>query len=391
MQLGYEPSEEEFRSELVTWLEANVPSRAEMAASQRRSTAHMPGWARRFQRAMYDDGWLVPGWPPRFGGRDASPVEQMIYFEELARRGIERAQNPQGLSICTPSIVERGTEAQIERYGVPTLKGELTWCLGMSEPGAGSDLAALTTKAVRDGDEFVVSGQKVWTSGAHDADLCMAFVRTDADAPKHKGISTLIIDMSTLGIECRPLLEITEKDHADFNEVFFDDVRVPAENLLGELNTGWEIANTSLGHERAMLWINQATNAERTLGVVREMLCPIGDAAERDRLASAAIDVQAMWLMGYQGFAKAARGRAAPEHSILKLYGTETQQRLNLLAVEALGPAALDLSVKSGVESTRELPWMTSYFRTFGNTIAGGTSEIQRNIIAERILGLPRR
>lgn len=260
----------------------------------------------------------------------------------------------------------------------------------MSEPDAGSDLAALSTRAVRHGDRFVVDGQKVWTSGAHNATYCMAFVRTDPDAPKHKGISALIVDMDSPGIECRPLLEITEKGHADFNEVFFTEVEVPAANLVGELNGGWAIANTSLGHERAMLWINQATNAERALGVVRDVLCPTDDGALRDHLATLAIDVQALWLMGYQGFAKAARGRAAPEHSILKLYGSEAEQRLNLLAIEALGPDALDLSQMSGVAYSRELPWMMNYFRTFANTIAGGTSEIQRNIVAERILGLPR-
>lgn len=390
MQLHYEAAEEEFRDRLVAWLGEHAPSRAEMASAPRRSTAHMPEWARRFQRAMFDDGWLVPGWPPRFGGRDASPVEQMIYFEELARREIQRASNPQGLSICTPSIVDRGTEDQIERYAIPTLKAEVTWCVGMSEPGAGSDLAALSTRAVHRGDSFVVDGQKVWTSGAHDATYCMAFVRTDTDAPKHKGISALIVDMASPGIECRPLLEITEKGHADFNEVFFTDVEVPVENLVGELDGGWAIANTSLSHERAMLWVNQATNTERALGVVRETLCPTADGALRDRLATLAIDVQALWLMGYRGFAKAAKGRAAPEHSILKLYGSETEQRLDLLAAEALGADALDLSRMSGVASSRELPWMTNYFRTFANTIAGGTSEIQRNIIAERILGLPR-
>lgn len=390
MQLHYEASEEEFRGRFVDWLAEHAPSRAEMEASPRRSTAHLPEWARRFQRAMFDDGWLVPGWPPHLGGRDASAVEQMIYFEELARRDIQRSSNPQGLAICTPSIVDRGTDAQIEQYAIPTLRAEVTWCVGMSEPDAGSDLAALSTRAVRHGDRFVVDGQKVWTSGAHDATYCMAFVRTDPDAPKHKGISALIVDMDSPGIECRPLLEITEKGHADFNEVFFTEVEVPAANLVGELNGGWAIANTSLGHERAMLWINQATNAERALGVVRDVLCPTDDGALRDHLATLAIDVQALWLMGYQGFAKAARGRAAPEHSILKLYGSEAEQRLNLLAIEALGPDALDLSQMSGVAYSRELPWMMNYFRTFANTIAGGTSEIQRNIVAERILGLPR-
>ena len=175
-----------------------------------------------------------------------------------------RSLNPQGLSICAASIVEFGTDEQKERFVLPTLKGEVTWCLGMSEPNAGSDLASLTTKAERREGYFVVNGQKVWTSGAHDADYCLCFVRTDPDAPKHRGISALIIDMRTPGITCRPLPELTDPYHADFNEVFFTDVEVPEENLLGELNNGWTISQGSLRHERGMLWIMNVAKMERT-------------------------------------------------------------------------------------------------------------------------------
>lgn len=390
MKLHWDESAERFRQDLVEWLEAHAPSDAEMEAEPRLSTGHLPGWARKFQRAMFDDGWLVPGWPPERGGRNASPVEQMIYFEELARRNIQRAQNPQGLSICAPSILDRGTDRQIEDWALPTLRGEVTWCVGMSEPGAGSDLAGLATKAVVHEDRFVVNGQKVWTSGAHHADLCFCFVRTDPDAPKHKGISAIVIDMTSPGIECRPLEEITEQGHADFNEVFFDDVVVPRENLVGDLHDGWKIATGSLGHERAMLWINQATTFERAFQALRRAVTPTEDEALKETIAAHYIDLQALWIMGYRGFSKAARGRPSVESSILKLYSSEAEQRLQLTAVEALGPAALDLSRVSGAKFTRRLPWMMSYFRTFANTIAGGTSEIQRNIIAERVLGLPR-
>src|SRR5207247_5473288 len=231
----------------------------------------------------FDAGWLVPGWPPELGGRNATPVQQMIYFEELSARQITRSANPQGLSIVTPSIVDHGTDEQKQRWAVPPLRAEITWCLGMSEPGAGSDLAGLSTRAELHDDHFVVNGQKVWTSGAHHADWCLCFVRTDPDAPKHKGISALVIDMKTPGITCRPLPELTEPDFADFNEVFFTDVVVPRENLLGELNGGWPITQGSLAHERAMLWVNHAQNVQRIVG---GLIAEHPDARFHDEIAS---------------------------------------------------------------------------------------------------------
>ncbi|HEV3351344.1 MAG TPA: acyl-CoA dehydrogenase family protein, partial [Acidimicrobiales bacterium] len=235
MRLQWDDDAEAFRRELDDWLDANLPP-ADKMREPKRSSAHLPDWARDWQRTLYEAGWLVPGWPPELGGRNATPVQQMIYFEELAKRDVPRSLNPQGLSICAASIVDYGTDEQKERWVLPTLRADITWCLGMSEPGAGSDLAGLSTRAVLDGDNFVVNGQKVWTSGAHDADWCLCFVRTDPDVPKHKGISALVIDMRTPGITCRPLPELTDPEYADFNEVFFSDVVVPRENLLGELN-----------------------------------------------------------------------------------------------------------------------------------------------------------
>ena len=234
MRLQYAPEDEAFRAELVEWLEANTPRR-QMDEEPKQSSAHMPDWARVWQRQLFDNGWLVPGWPPALGGRNATPMQQMIYFEELSRRDIARSANPQGLGIIAPSINDYGTDAQKERFLLPTLRAEIAWCLGMSEPDAGSDLASLKTRATLVGDEFVVDGQKVWTSGAHHADWCLCFVRTDPDAPKHKGISALIIDMQTPGVERRPFAELSDPDHCDFNEVFFNSARVPAANLLGPL------------------------------------------------------------------------------------------------------------------------------------------------------------
>jgi len=391
VHLRYADEDEEFRAELRAWLAVNAPDPAVTAATPKKSSADMPDWARAWQRRMFDDGWLVPGWPPELGGRNATPVQQMIYFEEMAAGDLPRSANPQGLSIVTPSIVDHGTPEQRERWAIPTLKGDITWCLGMSEPNAGSDLAGLTTRATLDGDHFVVNGQKVWTSGAHHADWCLCFVRTDPDAPKHKGISALVIDMRTPGITCRPLPELTDQGYADFNEVFFDDVVVPRENLLGELNHGWAITQGSLAHERGMLWIG---NAQKVQAAVDELVAVArergADARLRDAIAGFAVDAQAILFMGYRGFAKFARGAASPEHSVLKLFSSEVERRLYHTGMVALGGDGIDLD-RVGPTVWREGSWVDQYLRSFSGTIAGGTSEIQRNIIAERVLGLPRR
>ncbi len=321
----------------------------------------------------------------------------MIYFEEMSRREIPRSLNPQGLGIIAPSIQDYGTDAQRKQFLLPTLRAEIAWCLGMSEPTAGSDLASLRTRAVRDGDEFVVNGQKVWTSGAHQADWCLCFVRTNTEVPKHKGITALIVDMATPGVEARPFPELTEPDFMDFNEVFFTDARVPAANLLGEVDHGWPITQGSLAHERAMLWIDYAYNVERSLrGLVALGAEPraeggrIGDdAVYRDEVASVAIDAQALLCMGYRGFSKFMAGKSAPEHSLLKLFGSESVQRSLAIGTGAVGAAGLDRN-RLGPRLWRDGAWLTQWMRSFGGTIPGGTSEIQRNIIAERVLGLPR-
>ncbi len=400
MRLHYDDATETFRQELRAWMEANLPP-AEERTERVMSSAHIPQWARRWQRRLFDEGWLVPGWPPQYGGRNATAVQQMVYFEELARLGVPRSCNPQGLSIITPSILDWGTEEQKERYALPTLRAEVAWCLGMSEPNAGSDLAGLRTRAELVDDHFVVNGQKVWTSGAHDADYCFCFVRTDPTAAKHAGISVLIIDMRTPGIEIRPIPELTDRHRADFNEVFFTDVHVPAENLVGELHHGWTIAGGSLEHERGMLWINEV------LGIERALSCAVATATKplpggalmavdpifRDTLARAYVGSQALKVLGYQGFAKISKGKKAPEHSILKLMGSELRRNLALDVVEELGPIGTDLDRHDSPAIGRrdDEAWVEHWLQSFSGTIAGGTSEIQRNIIAERVLGLPRR
>ncbi len=391
MRLQWDDEAEAFRRELDDWLDENLPPLEKMR-EPKLSSAHLPDWAKSWQRKLFDAGWLVPGWPPELGGRNATPVQQMIYFEELAKRDVPRSLNPQGLSICAASIVDHGTDEQKERWVLPTLKAEITWCLGMSEPGAGSDLAGLSTRAVLDGDNFVVNGQKVWTSGAHHADWCLCFVRTDPDAPKHRGISALVIDMRTPGITCRPLPELTDPEYADFNEVFFSDVVVPRENLLGELHRGWPITQGSLAHERGMMWIGNASNIENGVQQLVELgreLGLAGDSRFCDLVASLYIDSQAVKLMGYRGFTKFARGQQATEHTLLKLFSSETERRLYLTGIEAQGADGVDLD-RPGPMGWREGAWATQYLRSFSGTIAGGTSEIQRNIISERVLGMPR-
>jgi alkylation response protein AidB-like acyl-CoA dehydrogenase len=397
MHLTFDDDLEAFRRELATWLDQHAPS-DERTTERSRSSADVPAWARAWQRTLFDAGWLVPGNPPEYGGRNASLIEQFVHLEEMGRRRISLSFNSQALGIVAPSILSFGTEEQRRRWAVPILRADMTAALGMSEPNAGSDLAALRTSAVLDGDHFVVNGQKVWTSGAHDADVILTFVRTDPHAPKHKGISALLIPTDTPGLTRRPFGSIIRPDELDFNEVFFDDVAVPAENLLGELHDGWRVANGSLGHERAMLWIHYSENLDRFLESFGRTVAgtPLADDPRVvDRYASVAIDAQALKLLGYRTLAKARRGMAANEQSILKLFASEAIQRAHGDAVEVLGPRALDNTGLIGDFEHLELDayngsWFDLYLRSFAGTIAGGTSEIQRNIVAERVLGLPR-
>jgi alkylation response protein AidB-like acyl-CoA dehydrogenase len=401
VQLHYDAETEAFRAELRAWLDRNQPTPEEMRAEPMQSSAHMPDWARRWQRRLFDAGLLVPGWPPELGGRSLPAVQQLVYHEELAKRRLPRSGNPQGLGIIAPSILDYGSDFLKEKYLQRTLRAELSWCLGMSEPGAGSDLAGLSTRAEVHDDHFVVTGQKIWTSGAHHADYCFCFVRTDADAPKHRGISVLIIDMKAPGVQARPLPELTDQDHADFDQVFFDRVVVPRNQLVGPLNQGWSISAGSLAHERGMVWLSGAARLDgtlaRLLALGRERTADgrrLGESESfRDAVAGLYVDAQALWFMGYEGFAKFARGQVSPEHSVLKLFGSEISQRAARLATEVLGADALDVEWDgwSFDESRGPAPWMRQYLLSFGGTISAGTSEIQRNVIAQRVLGLPRR
>jgi alkylation response protein AidB-like acyl-CoA dehydrogenase len=390
VQLTFDADVEAFRAEFVAFLDEHLPSEAE-AVERSRSSSHIPEWARRWQRLMFDNGWLLPGNPPEFGGRNATILQQYVHQQELARRRSYLTFNPQGVGIISASLISFGTHEQQRRWAVPILRAEITASLGMSEPGAGSDLASLRTQAILDGDHFVVNGQKVWTSGAHDADVLLTFVRTDPAAPKHKGISVLMIPTDLPGVERRPFASACDRDDLDFNEVFFNDVRVPAENLIGPLNEGWQVANGSLGHERNMLWLSYADRMQELVEDFRPRT-----ALDHDRYATLVMDNQALRLMGSTALARTARGEEdVASLSVLKLFGSEASQTATEYALESAGADGLVHPSISGRYSALNLDayvsgWFERYVRSFGGTIAGGTSEIQRNIIAQRVLGLPR-
>ncbi|MGF2945623.1 acyl-CoA dehydrogenase family protein [Mycobacterium sp. Lab-001] len=394
MQLTFDPDVEAFRTDLAAFLDENLPPASE-TLDRPRSVSHMPGWARRWQRLLFDNGWLLPGQPPEFGGRNATVVQQFVYLDELSRRRIYHSFNPQGVNIVAVSLLSFGSDEQKRRWAVPILRAEITASLGMSEPNAGSDLASLRTRAVlcsdSQGDHFVVNGQKVWTSGAHDADVLLTFVRTNPDAPKHEGISALMIPTDTPGVQCRPFPSICSAGDPDFNEVFFADARVPAENLVGALNEGWRVANGSLGHERTMMWLGFADRLDNMIADFRP-----STAVERDQYATAIMDKQALRLLGSAALAGAARGEDDTSAiSVLKLLGSEAELRAMDLALTSAGPDGLVHPGQSGPYAHMNLDhyfasWFERFARSFSGTIAGGTSEIQRNIIAQRVLGLPR-
>ncbi|MGH9185154.1 MAG: acyl-CoA dehydrogenase family protein [Acidimicrobiales bacterium] len=379
MQLVWSDADEDFRADLRAFLDANAPPEAVGGAQRDPDGPVIPGWARQWQARLFDHGWMVPGFPPELGGRNATPVQTLIYLEELARRRIPRSLHMPGYAIVAPSLLEFGSEA-LKQLAPAAIRGDTIWCLGMSEPNAGSDLAALSTKAVRDGDRFVVNGQKVWTSYAMVADRCFCYARTDPDAPKHRGISVLIIDMDTPGVDVRPLRHLTGAAH--FAEVFLTDVEVPEANLVGGLNDGWRITMGSLAHERGGLWIQTVTQVQQEL----DELCVLArkqgldrDGAVRRQLARAYERVASLRALGYKGFASFAQGSSAPEHSLLKLAASELDKELHELGMALEGPF--------GATTGR---WTNGLLVSFASTIAAGTSEIQRNIIATRVLGLPR-
>jgi len=389
MQLTFDTEVEAFRAEFAAFLAEHLPTEAQ-AAERPSSTSHVPEWSRRWQRVQFDHGWLLPGNPPEFGGRDANILQQFVHREELSRRRIYHCFNPQGVGIIAASLLSFGTEEQKRRWAVPILRADKTASLGMSEPGAGSDLAGLRTRAELVDDQFVVNGQKVWTSGAHDADVILTFVRTDPNAPRHKGISALLIPTDTPGVVRRPFASVYDRDELDFNEVFFNDVRVPADNLLGPLNGGWRVANGSLGHERTLMWMAFANRLEQLLEDYRPT-----DEVNADHYATIVMDYYALRLLGSSALGRAARGDVdVAALSVLKVFGSEAEQSalrhaLDAAGVDGLRDKALTAPYNPYAPDLFTASWFARYISSYAGTIAGGTSEIQRNIIAQRVLGLP--
>ncbi len=389
MHLDWGPDVDAFRAELVAFLDEHAPpqtrSRREFAQSD--SDEIIPEWARAWQATLFDHGWMIPGYPPELGGRNATPVQTLVYLEEMAARGIPRSLHFPGYAIVAPSLLEFGTPDQ-QALAPAAIRGDTVWCIGMSEPDAGSDLANLQTRAVLDGDRFVVNGQKVWTSYAMVAQQCCLYVRTNPSAPKHQGISLLIVAMDSPGIEIRPLTHIN--GNADFAEVFFTDVEVPVANLVGDLDDGWRITQGSLAHERAGLWVEGVARLEQTITGLVDLAHRRGlahDPIVRRRIAEGSQRVASLRALGYKGFTSFAQGAGAPEHSYMKLASSELGKELYELGMELQGAYGPVIDEERGEEAGR---WPLSFFVSFANTIAGGTSEIQRNIIAQRVLGLPR-
>jgi alkylation response protein AidB-like acyl-CoA dehydrogenase len=389
MDLNLTPTEQKFRDEFRAWLKANVPAKWTGATTGESRDAYTE-YLRTWQRTLFEGGWAGISWPKKFGGRGASLMEQSIFQEELALADAPHLLGTIGLSLVGPTIIALGTEEQKARYLPKILSGEEIWCQGFSEPNAGSDLASLGTKARIDGDDFVVSGQKIWTSFAQIADWCLLLVRTDAEAAKHKGITCLLADMHAPGVSVRPLRMMS--GDSGFNEVFFSDVRIPTSQILGKVNEGWSTAIAALMNERANLGTGVQVLFRRALTsliaqshlVERNGRPASEDPLVRQKLAQAYLELDILRLNTNRALTSLSKtGVPGAEGSTLKVYWSEMNQRMQQSAQEILGPYGQLSEFENGT-------WQYSYLRSRGNTIEAGTSEIQRNIIAERVLGLPK-
>jgi alkylation response protein AidB-like acyl-CoA dehydrogenase len=378
VDLTFNERESAFREELRSWLAENRPAQE---PEQGGEDAHY-AWRRDWQRRLYDAGWAAPAWPAEYGGRGASLSESAIYFEELGRARVPLPANVLGLLLGGPTLMVWGTAAQKERYLAPILSAEEIWCQGFSEPDAGSDLASLKTRAARHGGEWVVTGQKVWTSGAQYSKWCMLVARSDGDAPKHKGLTYFLMDMEQEAVQVRPLRQITGE--AEFNELFIEEARIPDENVVGGVGNGWKVALTTLMNERAglgfLLQVRLRQLLDDTIAAARERGL-LEDPLYADALAEMHIRCESIRLLAWKGLTDIERyGQPGPEGSLVKWLWSDTNQRLTSLAAEIVGPSAL----------TDGTSWSYELLRARGNTIEGGTTEVLKNIVAERVLGLPR-
>ena len=381
MDFSYPAEVEQFRAELREWLSANLTD--ELIAARRPSgrTDAMFEALRAWNRTMADAGWAAVSWPREYGGRGATVLEQLVYTEETTRARAPLPLNVIGMNNIAPAIMQYGTEDQKKTLLPRMMRADDIWCQGMSEPEAGSDLAALRTRAVRDGDDFVVNGQKIWTSLGHRADWCQLYVRTDPEVPKHKGISCLIVDMRLPGIEVRPL--VTLNGDTDFAEIFFHDVRVPADVLLGPLNAGWQVATTTLSHERAgaaRLYAEMEVRLEELVADFAAADGALDDPVTLRRLGEIAVRIKYLEVLCQRSISATLHGGdALGSASLAKTVWGEIGQDLAALAFDVLG--------KSGVRNQ----WVDYRLTSRSLTIAGGTSQINKNITAQRVLGLPRK
>jgi alkylation response protein AidB-like acyl-CoA dehydrogenase len=390
MDFDFTPEQEAFRKEVRAWLETNLPDdlRGKAFASSRADVEEVKK-LRAWQKTMAEAGYVGLDWPREFGGRGATIVEMVILYQEMARAESPQILNRGGVSMLGPTLMKYGTQAQQQRFLRKILTAEEIWCQGFSEPNAGSDLANLQTRAVRDGDHYVVNGQKVWTSMGHVADWGFFLVRTDPNAAKHKGISFLLVDMKTPGITVRPLRQMTGE--AEFNETFLDNVRVPAANLVGKENEGWSVAITTLAYERDLLTfirhISLRNALHRLVKLVRERSRG-ADPIIRQKVAALWIGEQVLQLNAYRSLTRILRGVApGPEGSTSKLFWSHLDQELAQVATEVIGPA-------SQLEGTAWAPdegqWEFYALLAQASGIRAGTTEILKNILGERVLGLPK-
>jgi alkylation response protein AidB-like acyl-CoA dehydrogenase len=393
MEFRLSEDEERFRGGVSSWLDRNLPAGWGTAAFRMpESMEEEVAFAKAWVGKLHQGGWAGISWPKEYGGRSASMVEQLIFHEEYARRRAPSLMSlGVGIPLVGPTLIHHGTDEQKRRFLPKMLSGEEVWCQGFSEPNSGSDLASLKTRAEIHGDELVVTGQKIWTSYARFAQWCILLVRTDVSAPKHKGITYVLLDMKTPGITIRPLREMT--GHAWFNEVFFDSVRIPRANVIGGLNQGWQITMTTLGHERS-IGAPHTRLMEELKDLIRlaKSRAPSGridDPVLRQKLAQHFIETEAMRFSGYRTITEVLRnGRPGAEGSILKLCWSELDQRVKDTAVELEGPYSQ--LVKGSPGTIDDGRWQHELLWSRAATIYAGSSEVQRNIVAQRVLGLPR-
>ena len=399
MDFKYSEEAEAFRREFRAWLEANIPPRRERNENEDigseivRTDDNDWNYALNWHRRMNAGGWVGVNWPKAYGGRGATLEQMVVYNEEMVRARAPGIVNGLGIMLVGPTLIHWGTEEQKQRYVPKILSAEEIWCQGYSEPGAGSDVASLNTRAVEDGDYFVVNGQKVWTSGADRADWCILLVRTDPDAPKHKGISYLLVDMHSPGVTVRPLVQMTGEK--GFNEVFFEDVRVPRKNLVGEKNQGWQVAVTTLMFERSSIAAMRDMSssvmhlAKLAKQIARDGATAWDSTAVRQKIAGFACDAAALRYGNLRQLTRRLKGLPpGPEGSVGKLAASDLNLKMAKFALELLGPYS---QFEHGAPFALDRgSWNYRMLSSRAFTIAGGTSEIQHNIIGERVLGLPK-